>query len=64
MVILFSMRIQDQRKPKDSLIYESESRKLIATIGMENFILIDTPDALLDMSPWGDSKDPRIGPQT
>jgi mannose-1-phosphate guanylyltransferase len=32
---------------KNALIYETNPEKIIASIGMENFILIDTPDALL-----------------
>jgi mannose-1-phosphate guanylyltransferase len=32
---------------KNALLYETNPEKIIASIGMDNFILIDTPDALL-----------------
>jgi mannose-1-phosphate guanylyltransferase len=35
------------RDSKNVLLYETNSEKIIASIGMDDFILIDTPDALL-----------------
>jgi len=40
---------------KNALIFEANSEKIIAAIGMDNFILIDTTDALL-ICPRGESQ--------
>ncbi len=39
----------------DSLLHESNPEKIIASIGLKNMIIIDTPDALL-ICPRGDTE--------